>query len=118
MATKQFHISAVLSVVTGILLCPFDHIFQILEFMTGYKIYRYMLPESVEFCKSYLVKDMPWLEQIDATELNLDNWKEWLETQIAQHGEFHEIATISEDAVERELGKFQLKGYFISPNVK
>ena len=99
MATKKFHLSDILSIITGRLVSTrhVEGIYDILDFMTGDSLFTHQLPRVSDECKPYLFDAMPWLKEIDASGVNENNWKEWLAQQVKKYGEYHDVSTIPQD---------------------
>lgn len=99
MTTKKFHLGDILSITTGHLLSPrhMEGIYEILNFMTGDSLFTHQLPRASNECKPYLLDDMPWLKEIDASGVNEHNYNEWMAGQVKKHGEFHSVSTIPQD---------------------
>jgi hypothetical protein len=64
MGEKRYHIGDVLSVTTGRVVSPrhVDGLVDILQFMTGERLYSHQLPRAIENCKPHLVTQYPWLD--------------------------------------------------------
>lgn len=86
---KEFHLGDVLSVTTGFLVSPsqMDGVFNILNFMTNNDLYLNELPMVAGRCGPNLLKQFPQLESIDISDINEENYAQWLAKQIAQYGE-------------------------------
>lgn len=102
MPKKSFHLADILYVATGVYLRPAGYdgmskIYDILKFMVGEKVFSIQIPRVREECRPYLLDELPWLKDIDASVVTQENWKEWLAEQIAKYGEFHEISPIPPD---------------------
>mgnify|MGYP001172845513 FL=1 len=97
--SKNFHIGDILSITTGKLVSPnhMDGIYEILDYMTGDKLFTHQLPRASEECKPFLLKQMPWLIEISAEEVNRENWETWLAEIVQKYGEFHKVEEIPSD---------------------
>lgn len=64
MNTKSFHISDVLTVITGRLISTrhMDGVYDILSFMTGDNLFTHQLPRAREECIPYLLEQFPQLD--------------------------------------------------------
>jgi hypothetical protein len=60
---REFHVSDVLSITTGLLLSTrhIDGVYDILNFMTGDKLFTHQLPRASDECKPYLQEQFPQL---------------------------------------------------------
>jgi len=94
--SKNFHIGDLLSITTGKLVSPrhIEGIYDILNFMTDDNLFTHQLPRACEECKPFLIKQMPWLAEITADEVNEENWEDWLAEMVEKHGESHEVEPI------------------------
>lgn len=94
--TKQYHISDILSVTTGILVSTrhVEGVYDILNYMTGDDLYIHQLPRAMEECAPYLLREHQWLADVDASTVNSETWEAWLREQIAEHGEWHLVRPI------------------------
>lgn len=66
MSAKPFNLSDVLSITTGRLV-SFRHmegVYDILNHMTGDKIYTHQLGRAIEACRPSILADHPWLAEI------------------------------------------------------
>ena len=98
MTTKKFHLGDILSIVAGKLvsLQNVDGVFEILNFMTGDGLHMHQLSRVAEECKPYLLEQFPQLKDIDASEVNGDNWRQWLDEQVKRYGEEFEVQPLPE----------------------
>ncbi len=89
MATKKFHLGDVLSITTGRLVSPrhIDGVYDILGFMTGESLFTHQLPRAGDACKPALFEQHPQLKDVDASNVNEKNYKQWLAEQVAKYGE-------------------------------
>lgn len=96
MDTKKFHIGDVLSITTGKLVSPrhMDGIYDILNFMTGDNLFTHQLPRASEECKPEILMRHPELADVDTSNVNGENWKEWIQEQVERFGEYLEISTL------------------------
>ena len=104
---RRFPLGDILSITTGVLLCPIGKVYEILNYMTGDNLFTHQLPRVSRECEPYLLKQHPQLAEIDASGVNGDNWQEFLQAQVAKYGaelpvaklppgEHYEIDPISE----------------------
>lgn len=87
MTTESFSLGAVLSITTGVLLCPIDGVYRLLNFMTGDSIYTHQIPRVSQECKPHLLRQFPALTQVDTSTVTPENWQAWLRDQEAKHGD-------------------------------
>lgn len=93
MTTKDFHLSDILSVTTGIALScsgssPVDGVYKILDAVLGRSTFTHEIPGMCEVAKPLLLAAHPSLVSVDASSVNKDNWRAWLDEQIAKYGEY------------------------------
>lgn len=114
MKTKEFHLSDILSVTTGLMLSTrhMDGLYDILSFMTEDSVFTTQIPRAGDACKPVILKKYPKLGDIsfdkDRQKAGLSDkaWKnagneerkvfinDWLNKQIKIHGEFLLIETL------------------------
>jgi len=99
---KKFHLGDILSITAGPLVSPqgMDGIYDILNFMTGDKLFAHQLPRASGECRPYLLEQHPQLKKVDASGVNKKNWKKWLAKQIKKYGEELIVKPISKEAHE------------------
>lgn len=90
---RSFHLGDILSITTGRLVSPrhIDGVYDILNYMTDDNLFTHQLPRASDECKPHILAQHPELEEIDASGVNGENWKQWLEEQVAKYGEQLEI---------------------------
>jgi hypothetical protein len=90
---KTFHLGDVLSITTGTLLSPrgIEGVYDILNWMTDDNLYTHQLPRVMDECTPYLLEQHPQLRDIDAGGVSRDNFREFLQQQIARFGETLEV---------------------------
>jgi len=96
---KDFHLGDILSITTGSLVSPghMDGIYDILNFMTRDNLFTHQLPRACDECRPYLLRQYPQLEGVDASQVNADNWVEWLAKQVETYGEHLSVEQIPMD---------------------
>ncbi len=96
MGTKLFHLSDILRVSTGRLVSTrhVNGLYDILNFMTGDNLFTHQLPRAADECRPYLLMEMPWLKEVDASAVSGENWQLWLQELIVKYGEWHEVRQI------------------------
>ena len=93
MTTKKFHIGDILSITTGKLVSPegVGGIYKILNYLTGDNLYTHQLPRAADECRPWLKAQFPQLNDVDASDVNPDNHKRWIEEQVEKYGEYLEV---------------------------
>lgn len=99
MASKKFHLGDLLSVSTDILLSPtkMDGVYDILNYMTSDDLFTHQLPRASRECRPVLLEQHPWLADVDASQVNTENWQEFLAEMVAKYGEWHEVIPMPPD---------------------
>lgn len=106
--TKAFHLGDILSITHDRLvsLRHMEGVYDICNFLTQDSLYTHQLVRVHAECKAHLLALHPQLNQIakvtDAEILAMplerskpaEWWKRWLETQVAQYGEYLDVTTI------------------------
>ena len=84
MRTKRFHLSVLLTISTGRLVCDIGDIYKILDWMTGDELFTHQLGRAMDECKPWLLRRHPELKKIDKVELaELDRLLEEFEPHCA-----------------------------------
>lgn len=93
---KSFHLGDILSITTGKVLSPrlMDGVLDITEYLYGGKLCCSQAAALSDKCESALLEQLPFLSDIDSSKYTSDDAREWLNEQIAIHGEMHEITPI------------------------
>jgi hypothetical protein len=47
--------------------------------------------EAKQYCESELIRQHPWLEEVDTSDMDNPDWESWLARQEELHGEFLEV---------------------------
>ena len=100
--TKVFHLGQILSITTGRLVSPvgdhpIDGVYEVLNFLTKDDLCTNQLPRASKACKPWILLQKPELADVDARGVNGENWRQWLDRQVAEFGELHELTPLNED---------------------
>jgi hypothetical protein len=99
--TRRFHLGDILSVTSGRFLSPdgIDGVYRILNWMTGESLFTHQLPRASRECEARLLAQHPDLAKIRIPEdLSGEGpCKAWLAGQVAQYGEYLEVAPLAPD---------------------
>lgn len=100
--SRKFHIGDILSITHDRLVSPrhIEGVYDILDYMTGDKLFTHQLPRAADECKPILFKQFPFLNKIDSSNVTTDNWEDWLKTQILNYGEWHYVTIALKDEHE------------------
>ena len=90
---REFHIGDVLSITTGLLVSPrhMAGVYDILDYMEGWSHFTHQLGDAAARCKEPLLKQYPELAGAEEG-FEAARWQEWLDAQIAAHGEHLAVA--------------------------
>ena len=100
MSEKQFSMGQVLSVTKDRLMCPIGDVYEILNYMTGESLMTHQLPRVAGEAKPVLIARHPWLEQIDLSDVDRDNWQQRLAEIIAEFGDVVAVPKLTVDQHE------------------
>ena len=94
--TRKFHIGTILSITDGHLLAPnkMVDVYDILNFMTGDKLFTHQLPRAREECAPHLLQKHPQLAVFDGNDITTSNYQEALEKAIEQFGEYMQVESL------------------------
>jgi hypothetical protein len=96
--TRNFDISDVLSITTGKLVSTrhVDGVYDILNHMTGDNLFTHALPRASRACAPVLLDQHPQLKEVDAADVNTENWQPWLAAQRARYGDSFDVTPLAE----------------------
>jgi len=93
---QQFHLGDMLSITDGHLVSPnhMDGVYRIIDYITGIPHFTHQLPRAADECKTWLLKQHPWLAEVIAPDEFRDkaHVDEWLAALASKYGEFHPVA--------------------------
>lgn len=100
--TKRFHIGDVLSVTTGRLVSArhMEGVYDILNYMTGESLFTHALIRAAEVCAPVLLQQHPDLADVKAEGITKENWRAWLDEQIARFGEYRKVVPLKAGVYE------------------
>jgi hypothetical protein len=87
---KKFHLETLLSVTTGVMVCPSGdpkEFFDLLNYMTADTLDPHEIANAVKECRPSLFAQFPFLSSIDINEATPESFEEWLFSQVKLHGE-------------------------------
>lgn len=102
MKTKEFHISDILSIITGRMISykGLNGLYDILKFMTqSDDVHRLMSLIAIDSCKPIILEKYPQLKEINICGLE-ENPEKWVNEQIVKYGEYLLVDTIPEGSYE------------------
>lgn len=87
-ATTTHPLAAVLTVITGRLLCPIDEVYQLLNAMTGDNLFTHQLVRAVNECGGPLAEQFPHLTAITVPDTDSDSMvRAWIAEQEITFGQ-------------------------------
>jgi hypothetical protein len=91
--TKVFHLGDVLSITTGMLVSPryMDGVYDLVGYLTSNQPDLTELSASMAKCRDYLLRRHPALAALDTSNLQFENWRNWLHSQQLGIGEWIEV---------------------------
>jgi hypothetical protein len=105
MTTKDFPTAAVLSTITGRLVCEdgIGGVYEVLNWMTGEDVYTHQIPRISKEAAAALIAAQPALSKAieEADRVTPDNWREWLAVWTERYGETIACPRMTVDQHER-----------------
>lgn len=93
---RTFSIAPILSVVGERLLGDFGDVQELCSFLTGDQLFTHQMLRAHEPCRQGLRAQFPEFGDYDDSEVNCDNWQEWLDVQVAKFGATREVEPLPE----------------------
>lgn len=102
-AAREFELGDILSVTTGVMVTPrlMEGLYDICQFMAGEQVWTHQLPRVMREAAPVILRQHPGLSIVDASSVTPDNWREWLDAQVAAHGAALTISPMTEGDHER-----------------
>lgn len=100
MTTERFHLSAVLTMTTGKLLCQMEDIYRIAQHLAGEPVWTHQLGRVMTESKPHLLEQFPALAAVTGEEVTPENFAAWLDDRVNEHGEWLDVASMPEHAHE------------------
>lgn len=99
MEKRSFHLGDILSVSTPYLLSPrhVEGVYDILNFLTGDELFTHQLPRAQDECRPHVLRQLPFLAEIDMSGTTPDNYKERMASMVETYGEYHDLSPIPQD---------------------
>lgn len=98
--TKKFSLGAVLSVTTGVLLCPIGDVYAILNYMTGDNLFTHQLGRASMECGPSLRTQIPAIADETASGVDGTNWQQWLAEAAQRYGAEFDVSPLPAHAHE------------------
>lgn len=100
MATQRFHLSAVLSMTTGRLLCQMDDLYRIAAHLAGEPVWTHQLGRVITESRPHLLSQFPHLAAVTGEDVTPDTVAAWLYDRVGEHGEWFDVTPMPADAHE------------------
>lgn len=86
--TKAFPTAAVLSTITGRLLCEIGGVYEVLNWMTGESVYTHQIPRISREAEPVILAAHPQLREAvrEALLVNTENWQDWRDRWLLRYG--------------------------------
>lgn len=95
--SKRFNLSQILSITHGKLLCKFSDMAALFAFMLNEKdVCEVQMCAEKDVCSESLIKQLPFLSEIDCSDVNNDNYEDKLKLFNNKYGETHLVKRINE----------------------
>ena len=109
---KTFPMEVVLSISTGLLLCTFPDMLEAVEYLVGSPVFTHQFAYKpfVDEVAESVMHQCPKLREVDASGVTPDNWKEWVNKELARLGTTVDLAPMSEVISFRESFTEPLRG--------
>jgi hypothetical protein len=93
MSKENFTLGEVLSLTTGLLLCPIDGLYRICNHMTGADIYTHQFIKAMPLYGPEVKRQLPQIAGIDFAEgeVTPENWTAKLAALVETHGDSFEL---------------------------
>ena len=100
--TKSFPTPAVLSAITGMLICDIGNVYEVLQWMTDGPVWTHQLPRIGREAEPVLLAAHPSLAEAiaEAQQINPDNWETWRDRWIERYGPTLEVPKFTADQHE------------------
>jgi hypothetical protein len=100
MERRTFTLGAVLSALSGKLLCSMDDLYRVLNFLTGEDLYTHQLPRAFKVAAPFVAQQHPELALLDWSTVGRETWQPWLTAQVERFGPTLELEPIPFGAYE------------------
>lgn len=97
---RSFSLGAVLSVISGKLLCELDELYQVLNYLTGQSIYTHQIPRAFRVSAPYVATQHPHLAVLDWSGVNNSTYRAWMDEQVRRFGATAELEPLPDGAYD------------------
>lgn len=93
--SRTINLGQLISVGRGILMTEIREVHEILDYLTGDKLFTHQLPRAFHAVSPHLLAKYPFLNDIDLSSVNENNWESVLNELVKQYGNEFEIKPIN-----------------------
>lgn len=95
---KKFHISDILTVITGkmVSIRNIEGLYDILNYVSNDNLHTHQLVRVMEEAKPYLIQQFPQLENVDISGMDDENLLTRIEDIEKEHGSYFEVKRLPE----------------------
>lgn len=76
---------------TGKMCCSVERLYAVMNHLTGSSLFTHQLPGAFRACEQWVLKQHPWLLQLDDSKCTPETWRDWLADAEAKHGAHHRL---------------------------
>lgn len=104
MSERLFHIGDIISGYTGVLMTHngIGAMYELYNFLTGESLMTHQLPRVGRELKPLIAHQLPFLRSVDVSEVNTENWQEWLALYVNKFGEYHSLVPVAQSAITKK----------------
>lgn len=97
---RLFDLGDVLSVTTGRLLADrgIGALYDVLGFLCDDRLWTHQLPRAFRVCQPHVLAQHPELADVDASNVNPDTWRAWLDEQRTRFGDTRALTPLPRGA--------------------
>lgn len=101
--TRDFSTAAVISAMTGILVCPMGDMHELLQWMADEPVWTHQLPRVSREAATIILANHPQLAPVatEAEGVTPDNWMVWRDTWCRRYGETIAVPKLTASTHER-----------------
>ncbi len=79
-----------------------ERLYAIMNFLTGESLFTHQLPGAFKTCEQWVLKQHPWLLQLDQAGCTKDTWRAWLADAEERFGKEHELLPMPGGVEQRD----------------
>jgi hypothetical protein len=100
--SQVFTLGEVLTALTGVMLCPIDDVYKVLNFLTGESLYTHQLPRAFRVCQPFVAQQHPDLAALDWSGVGPTTWRAWLDARVERFGPTRALSPMPAGMYERQ----------------